>query len=97
MPTYVSLLNWTGEGSKDVKNTVERARATRADFERRGVTRMDILWTQGRYDIVSIIEAPDEDTAMSALLALATRGTVRSETLRAFDETDMERFIQNIG
>ena len=97
MPTYVTLLRWTDEGARNVKDTVQRARQVRADFERRGITRFDILWTQGQYDIVGITEAPDDQTLAAALLALATRGTVRSETLRAFNESEMEQVLQRLG
>ena len=96
MPSYVTLIKWTEQGAQNVKDTVNRARQVRSDFERRGITRFDVLWTQGRYDIVSIIDAPDEATMMSALLALSSRGTVRTETLRAFNESEMEGFLQNV-
>jgi uncharacterized protein with GYD domain len=96
MPTYVTLVKWTEEGAKTAKDTVQRARQVRADFERRGITRFDVLWTQGRYDIVAIADAPDDQTLTAALLALATRGTVRTETLRAFNESEMEQILQKL-
>ncbi len=97
MPTYVSLIKWTEEGAKTAKDTVQRAKQVRADFQRRGITRFDVLWTHGQYDIVSIVEAPDDETVTAALLALASRGTVHTETVRAFNESEMERIIQRIG
>jgi uncharacterized protein with GYD domain len=96
MPTYVALVKWTDQGAQNAKETVNRARQVRADFERRGITRFDVYWTQGRYDIVTLIDAPDEQTVMAGLLALAGRGTVRTESLRAFTETEMEQIIQKI-
>jgi uncharacterized protein with GYD domain len=45
---------------------------------------------------VTLIDAPDEQTIMAALLAVAGRGTVRTESLRAFTETEMEQIIQKI-
>jgi uncharacterized protein with GYD domain len=96
MPSYVALIRWTDQGAQTAKDTVNRARQVRADFERRGVTRFEVYWTQGQYDIVSLVDAPDEQTIMAALLALAGRGTVRTESLRAFTETEMEQIIQKI-
>jgi uncharacterized protein with GYD domain len=96
MPTYVALIHWTDQGAQNAKETVNRARQVRADFERRGIKRFDVYWTQGRYDIVTLIDAPDEQTIMAALLAVAGRGTVRTESLRAFTETEMEQIIQKI-
>jgi uncharacterized protein with GYD domain len=96
MATYVLLVKWTEEGAKAAKDTVQRARQVRADLERRGITRFETLWTQGRYDIVAIADAPDEQTMSAALFALAGRGTVRTETLRAFTESEMEQIIRKI-
>ena len=97
MPTNVILVKWTEEGAKTARDTVQRARQVRADFQRRGITRFDVLWTQGQYDIVAIAEGPDDETMTAALLALATRGTVRTETMRAYNESEMERILQKIG
>src|SRR5258708_38156236 len=54
-----------------------------------GVTVKDIFWTQGRYDIVTIVEAPDESAAMSLNLGLGALGNVRTESLRAFSAAAM--------
>lgn len=96
MPSYVALIKWTDQGAQNVKETVNRARQVRADVERRGITRFDVVWTQGRYDVVAMIDSPDEETMMAALLAIATRGTVRTETLHAFSESEMEAILQKV-
>jgi uncharacterized protein with GYD domain len=57
---------------------------------------ISIYWTQGKYDIVTTIEAPDDQTAMAALLALGGLGNVRTETLHAFNETEMQSVIQKV-
>jgi hypothetical protein len=57
------------------------------------VTVKDILWTQGRYDIVTIVEAPDEASAMSLNLSLGALGNVRTESLRAFSAADMATVV----
>lgn len=96
MANYVILIKWTDQGARNTKDTVQRARAFRSDLERRGGKLVSILWTQGRYDIVTTVETPDEQTAMAALLAVAGLGNVRTETLRAFNETEMESIIQKV-
>ena len=58
-----------------------------------GVTVKDIFWTQGRYDIVTIVEAPDESAAMSLNLSLGALGNVRTESLRAFSAADMATVV----
>jgi uncharacterized protein with GYD domain len=96
MPTYVSLVKFTDQGAKNAKDTVQRAAAFRNDVERRGGKLLSVYWTQGKYDIVTTIQAPDDQTAMATILAVAGLGNVRTETLRAFDESEMQSIIQKI-
>jgi uncharacterized protein with GYD domain len=53
----------------------------------------DIFWTQGRYDIVTIVEVPDEASAMSLNLSLGALGNVRTESLRSFSAADMATVV----
>ena len=53
----------------------------------------DIFWTQGRYDTVTIVEAPDESSAMSLSLSLGALGNIRIESLRAFSAADMAAIV----
>ncbi len=96
MPTYVSLVKWTDQGVKNAKDTVQRAGAFSGDVERRGGKLLNIFWTQGRYDLVVTIEAPDDQTAMAALLTVGGLGNIRTETLRAFNESEMASIIQKM-
>lgn len=96
MPTYVTLIKWTDQGVKNARDTVQRARHFRSDVERHGGKLGSIYWTHGQYDLISVIEAPDEQTAMATLLALESLGNVRTQTLRAFNETEMESIIQKM-
>ena len=96
MPSYVTFIKWTDQGIKNVKGSVQRAHQFRSDLEGRGCKLGSIYWTQGRYDLVSIIEAPDEQAVMAALLTLGGLGNVRTETLRAFNETEIEAIIQKM-
>ena len=96
MPTYVVLTRWTDQGVRTVKETVQRAGAFRTDCERRGIRVHEFLWTQGRYDLVWSLEAPDEQTMMAAMLAIGNLGNVRTETLRAFTENEMEETLRKV-
>ena len=58
-----------------------------------GVTVREIVWTQGRYDIVTILDAPDELSFMSLTLSLAALGNVRTESLRAFSAAEMTKAV----
>jgi len=96
MPTYIGLYTWTDQGVKNVKDTVRRVEEARAAFEQRGARLIAAYWTQGRYDLVSIAEFPDEETASASALALGMAGNVHTETMRAFSAEEMQRIIQKL-
>jgi uncharacterized protein with GYD domain len=58
-----------------------------------GVTVKELFWTQGRYDVVTILEAPDEFSATALSLTLSALGNVRTESLRAFSAADMTTIV----
>ncbi|MBI2761719.1 MAG: GYD domain-containing protein [Chloroflexi bacterium] len=93
MPSYVVLYKYTDQGVKNIQETVKRARDNRAENERRGFTVNALYWTQGQYDLIAIVDAPDEQAMMAGLLNISGAGNVRSETLRAFSESEMEAII----
>jgi uncharacterized protein with GYD domain len=94
MPTYVTLINWTDQGVKGYKDTVDRYEAAQGAMGQSGVSFKDIYWTVGPYDIVGVLEAPDDETATAALLAVAGEGNIRTTTLRAFSAGEMRSVIE---
>ena len=96
MATYVILANWTDQGIRNVKDTIQRAQNFRAQCEQRGIKVLSFHWTQGRYDNIVVLEAPDEQTAMASLFASCQMGYIRTETLRAFSEADMGAILQKL-
>jgi uncharacterized protein with GYD domain len=96
MPTYVVLYQFTDQGRKNVKETVQRFDQVRAENEQRGFKIHGLYWTQGQYDLVSIVEAPDEQAMLAGLFNIAGAGNVRSETLRAFTHEEMGQVVQKM-
>ena len=96
MATYVTFIYWTEQGVKNVRGLVQRAQQFRVDCERRGIKVHGIYTTQGHCDTVIIMEAPDEQTMMTELLALESLGNVRTETMRAFNEMEIQSILQKI-
>jgi uncharacterized protein with GYD domain len=96
MPSYVTLCTFTEQGLRTVKNTVSRADAVRESASRFGVNMKDIYWTQGQYDIVTVIEASDEQSAAAFGLALAGQGNVKMQTLRAFTRNEMSEIVKKV-
>jgi uncharacterized protein with GYD domain len=93
MPTYVVLYRFTREGRKNVKETVKRAEEVRKQNEARGFKVLGHYWTQGRYDLVAVVDAPSEEAMVSGLFNIAEVGNVASETMRAFTAEEMRRIL----
>ncbi len=96
MPRYVVLYKFTAEGAKNIRDTVKRARQTREQTEKRGFKVQALLWTQGPYDLVSIIDAPSEEAMMGAMANVVAAGNVSSTTMRAFDDKEMEGVLKQV-
>lgn len=97
MPTYVVLINWTDQGVKSFKDTVDRYEKAQAVGREAGVTWRDTYWTLGPYDIVATLDAPDDEAVMTTLLSVAGQGNIRTTTLRAFDADGMRAVIEKAG
>lgn len=97
MPRYVSLISWTEQGIKSFRDTVSRADDAARLAEKMGGKLERIVWTLGPYDAVAIAEFPDDETGTAFLLALGSKGNVRTTTLRAFEPEEMERIISKAG
>lgn len=96
MPSYVILGNYTDQGIRNIKETVNRAEAFRGLAKKMGVTVKAIYWTIGRYDIATIIDAPDDATATRLLLAAGSLGNVRTETLRAYSADEIGGILKGL-
>src|ERR1700716_216513 len=83
MPTYIMLSTLTPEGVQTVKNNPQRIREVNAEVEQLGASAKAQWSVPGRFDFVSIVEAPDESTMARVSLELGSRGTGRFETLSA--------------
>jgi uncharacterized protein with GYD domain len=93
MLTYVVLATFTDQGVKNAKDSPKRADAFKRMAKTFGVTVKDIFWTQGRYDIVTVVEAPDELSATALNLSLSALGNIRTESLRAFSAAEMTKVV----
>ena len=97
MATYLLLGNFTDQGIKNVKETTKRADAFREMSAKVGVTVKELFWSLGQYDILAILEAPDEDTLTALTLSVGSLGNIRSQTLRAFTSKEMGRILAKMA
>jgi uncharacterized protein with GYD domain len=97
MVKYIALSDWTDQGVRNFNETVERYDAAVQALERLGGHFRDTYWTLGQHDIVSIIDAPDDETATAFLLKLASGGNIRTSTMRAFSREEVQGIIERAG
>jgi uncharacterized protein with GYD domain len=96
MAQYVMLLNWTEQGVRAGKDTLKRAAAARQAFEKAGCHMREIYWTLGKYDLVITADAPSDEVITALGLQMGMLGNVRTTTLRAFGEQEMEQILKRV-
>ena len=97
MPTYIALANFTDQGIRNVKETVHRAEAVEAAGRKAGVTMKSIHWTLGAFDMVVVFEAQSDEAMTAFGLAIGMQGNVRTQSLRAFDRSEMQQIVAKLG
>jgi uncharacterized protein with GYD domain len=96
MATYVGLIKFADQGIRNIKDTVNRGDAAMAEAARLGMTVGEELWTMGAYDAVVVFDAPDDETMSAFMLKIGSLGNVKSQTMRAFHRTEMEKILAKI-
>jgi uncharacterized protein with GYD domain len=97
MPTYIALSTFTDQGVRNVKDTTKRAESVMALGKKVGATMTQVYWTLGKYDVVAIIDAPNDETATAFSLGIGSLGNVRTQTMRAFSKDEMSAILSKLG
>jgi len=95
--TYIALLQFTEQGSRNAKDTTKRARVMHEMASELEITVMDVFWTLGQYDIVMELEAPNDETLTAFTLKLRSLGNVTIQTMRAFRGDAMDGILNKIN
>ena len=96
MPTYISLVNLTDQGIRNVRESPQRLDAFKKAVEAVGGKVNGFYLTMGKYDMVVIVEAPSDETAATVILSVGRLGNVRTETLKAFPEDQYRGIIAKV-
>ena len=96
MPTYINLIKYTETGIQNIRDSPARLDAAKGMFKSLGAELKEFYLTLGRYDIVIVCEAPDDETAAKLSLAVSSKGAVSVETLRAFTEEEYRGIIASL-
>jgi len=97
MTAYVSLINWTDQGIRNFRDTTQRAAEFTRLVESSGGRVRELLWTVGEYDLVFVLDFPDDEAGVATLLRVGSAGNIRTNTLRAFSAEEMAGIIARPG
>jgi uncharacterized protein with GYD domain len=96
MARYVGLVQFTEQGIRNIRDTVKRGDAAVAEAEKMGIKMVEEFWTMGAYDVVIVVEAPDDEIMSAFMLKIGALGNVKSHTMRAFRRQEMESILMKI-
>lgn len=96
MATYISLLRYTDQGIRNIKESPTRLDAAKKLFQAGGGELKQFYLAMGKYDLVIVAQAPDDETAAKITLSLGALGNVRTETLRVFDEAEFRKIVGSL-
>ena len=94
MPTFIMLSTLGPDGSRTIYEHPERIKAVNEEVEALGVKVLHQYAVLGTYDFVNILEADDEKAMARVAMALAARGTLKTQTLIAIP---IDEFITGIS
>ena len=93
MAAYLLLANFTDQGMRTIKDAPKRRAAARALAKTLGVEIKTANLAIGPYDLVVHAEAPNDETLATYLLSLASKGNVRTTTLKLFGEAEFDKIV----
>ncbi|PTB18140.1 GYD family protein [Trinickia symbiotica] len=93
MATYIVLAQFTDQGIRTIKNSPQRASQVAELAKGFGCEMKEVFWTLGQYDVVAVIDAPDDESFTTFGLAMCSAGNVRTQSLRAFTKNELASMI----
>jgi uncharacterized protein with GYD domain len=96
MPLYVVLSRFTEQGRSDIKSTSDRLDRLSPVAEKLGVKVVANAVTMGQYDVVTIMEAPNDEVIAQVIGTVLSRGFVTTQTMRGFTAEEFRRVTQGI-
>lgn len=96
MPTYITLIRFTQQGIKSIKEGPARLDAAKKAYRTMGAEMKQWYLVTGQYDAVVISEAPNDETIAKVALSIGSLGNVQTETLRAFTEDEYRSIVAKL-
>jgi uncharacterized protein with GYD domain len=96
MPTYAVLTNFTDEGAKAVKDSPARFEGGQPLLEKMGIEIKAHYWLMGQYDLLTILDAPNDTAVSRFALTVGGQGNGRTETMRAFSVEEFRKIVAGL-
>jgi len=93
---FISSINWTEQGIRSIKDAPKRAQATRDMAKKMGVEIKEIYLTSGDTDMVAILETANGDNVAKFAMAIGAMGNIRTRTVRAWTQAEMQKMISEL-
>lgn len=96
MATYISLIQYTQKGIEAIKDSPKRLDAVKKAYEEAGAKLRDFYLVLGAYDIITVVDAPNDETMAKMALLIGSKGNVKTQTMRAFNEQEFRKIIATL-
>jgi uncharacterized protein with GYD domain len=96
MPTYMTFMQYTQQGIQSIKDSPTRLDTAKALYKSLGAEIKSFYLAMGRYDVIVVSEAPDDETATKLVLTIGSGGAIRTETFRVFTEDEYRNLISEL-
>ena len=94
MPTYIRLVKFTEQGVRNVRTVGDQMAEARKIVEANGGKLVHSWSTLGRYDLIAVVEAPDNKTMMKISALVAEKVNIRAETLPAVPSPEFAESVK---
>ncbi len=89
MPKYVILSNLTDEGRKTILDHPERIEEVNEEMEKKGASIIEQYFLLGKYDFITVVEAPSKSVITKIVMEIASRGSIDTMTFPAMDVDEL--------
>ena len=93
MTKYIIISHLTDEGAKTLKKNPDRLKAVNEELEAMGVKVLEQFAVHGNFDFLNIVEAEDSNVLSRAVVEMAARGGIKTESYTAIP---IDEFITSL-
>ena len=93
MATYLIQSQWTDQGIRNVKESAKRLDLGKKKLKEMGGEIKAFYLTTGPYDMLAVVDVPNDEVLAAHLLWLGSQGNLRTQTMRAFTEDAFRNIV----